>query len=63
MRATYRPHHGWSAHITRHDGLRCVWRAAWMIEEGPYAGEMALVPVDVKEGPAWAPESELVDRE
>lgn len=63
MRATYRPSPGWSRDITRHDGLRCVWRAGWVVEEGPYAGETAFIPIDVKDAPAWVPESELFDRE
>ena len=27
-------------------GRRFRWRAAWMIEEGPYAGQFAWLPLD-----------------
>lgn len=44
-------------------GLKCLWEALWIIEEGesePYTGQWAMRPL-VKPPPdfAWAPEEDL----
>lgn len=60
--ATFRPAARWSDKIRRHDGIRCAWKPLWQISDGPFAGEMACVPLNgAAPGLAWAPESELVD--
>lgn len=63
MIATFRPAAWLSADIRRNDGLRCRWRPAWIIEEGPWKGQRAWLPVGVRSGPPWAPDIELVERE
>jgi hypothetical protein len=60
--ATFKPAAHWSAAIRLHDGLRCAWRRAWIIEQGPHASEWACIPSSPTKGPCWAPESELVER-
>lgn len=60
--ATFRPAPHWSSSIRRHDGLRCLWRRVWIVGHGTHAGEWACVPVGAKNGPTWAPESELLER-
>lgn len=43
-------------------GQRCEWEAAYVIEEGPYEGQMACMPVfDMPF--AWTPECDLADIE
>lgn len=61
--ATFRPAARWSNKIRRHGGVRCAWKPIWRIEEGPFAGEMACVPLNgAAPGLAWDPESELTER-
>jgi hypothetical protein len=61
--ATFQPGPGWSPEIARHAGLRCRWRPSWTVEEGEFRGETAYLPMTPMTGLAWAPESQLVDRE
>lgn len=43
--------------IRQHVGQKFTWRASWVIEDGPYAGQWAMVP-DNYLG-FWAPECDL----
>ena len=43
-------------------GQRCEWEAAYVIEEGPYEGQMACMPV-LDALFAWAPACDLADIE
>lgn len=44
-------------------GTRCEWEAAYVIEEGPYEGQMACTPVLSRAPFAWAPACDLADIE
>lgn len=44
-------------------GTRCEWEAAYVIEEGPYDGQMACMPVLSRAPLAWTPECDLADIE
>lgn len=46
-------------------GQRCVWQAAWPIEEGPYAGQWAMTWYGDSPRPpfAWTPLCDLTDIE
>jgi hypothetical protein len=67
--ATYRPAPRWSPEIRKHDGHRCIWQRVWIIEAGPFVGQWACIPLryglpaSENIALAWAPESELVERE
>jgi hypothetical protein len=39
-------------------GYRGQWEAAWVIEDGPYEGQWAMVPEEHLKF-AWCPESDL----
>lgn len=41
-------------------GKRFVFRALWLIDEGPYSGQWALMP-DSKWTSGWVPEEDLAD--
>jgi hypothetical protein len=41
-------------------GLIIQWQCAWMIEEGEYAGQWAMIPVHYHSGFSfWVPECDL----
>lgn len=43
-------------------GCRTTWQAAWMIEDGPYTGQWAMMPLppgDLVVG--WVPECDLAE--
>ena len=62
--ATFRPAAHWSVRIRRHAGARGVWRSIWIVGAGPHRGEWACIPEgSFAQGLAWAPESELTERE
>ncbi len=62
--ATFRPAERWNVEIQRHAGVRCGWIPIFVVEDGPCAGQFACVPSrGAALGLAWAPESELVDRD
>lgn len=45
-------------------GRRLRWRAMWIIEDGPYEGQIAWMPVHAHEfapGVAWVPTEDLTD--
>lgn len=43
-------------------GHQTYWQAVWEIEEGPYAGEWAMRPMDRRQYPfAWVPLGDLGD--
>lgn len=44
-------------------GTRCEWEAAYVIEEGPYEGQMACMPILGSAPFAWAPACDLADIE
>jgi hypothetical protein len=68
--ATYRPRRtdDLKTDTQRWIGYRGVWQAYWLIEDGPYAGEWAMLPdrPDVSPVPLdgyWVPSGDLAGTE
>lgn len=40
-------------------GWRGAWEAQWVIEDGPYAGQWAMLPVDRSVSFGWVPLADL----
>jgi hypothetical protein len=64
IRATFRPKRTDDLRlgVASSVGRTTEWQAMWLIGDGPYAGQWAMVPAkDSHRWPmAWAPESDLV---